>query len=81
MQNNNPFSFIEQTKLSFEGYNQAEEISYEEMQEAIKKRMDEKQIEIDDQDSIDDSNNECGDTEKVMKQGSKNLCEYIRPRT
>ena len=39
--------------------------------------MEEKQTEIDEQDSSDESDNECGDKENILKQDKKNLVQCI----
>jgi hypothetical protein len=73
LNDDNPFSFIEEIKLSID--ERDNEILDNEIQKVIKKHMDEKQDEIDD--DSDESDNECGVTEKVFKQDEKKLRECI----
>ena len=69
LNDDNPFSFIEEIKLSID--ERDNEILDNEIQKVIKKHMDEKQDDIDDDESSDESDNECGVTEKVFKQDEK----------
>ena len=50
----------------------------DEIDKAIKKRTKEKQEEIDQEESSDESDKGCGATEKVIKQDEKKLCQWMK---
>ena len=71
----NPLSFIEEIKLSIA--ERDNEILEDRIQKDMRKHLDKKQDEIDDDKSSDESDNECGVTEKVFIQDEKKLRECI----
>jgi hypothetical protein len=75
LNDDNPFSFIEEIKLSMD--EKDNEILDDEIQKVIKKHIEEKKDDIDDDESSDESDNECGVTEKVFKQDEKKLRQCI----
>jgi hypothetical protein len=75
LNDDNPFSFIEEIKLSID--ERDNEILDNEIQKVIKKHMDEKQDDIDQDESSDESDNEGGVTERVFKQDEKKLRQCI----
>ena len=68
---NSPFNIIEAIRLSID--EETEEKSYDKIQKAVKKHMDEKQNDIDKEDSSDESDNQCGITEEVTKRNFANV--------
>ena len=75
MNDDNPFSFIEEIKLVMDEQDNA--LLDKAMEKAITKRIEEKQEEIDDDKSSDESDRACGATEKVLKEDDKKLCQCI----
>ena len=77
LESDNFFNLAEDVKLQFQGDEEAEEELEDEMQKAIKKCKDEKKNQIEEEDSSDESDSECGATEKGLKQDEKDLHQCI----
>ena len=69
LNDDNPFSFIEEIKLVMD--EQDNVLLDKAMEKAIKKRINEKNEEIDEDKSSDEADNVCGASEKVFKEDDK----------